>query len=364
MDWAFPEASEQDRAGKSLAGPGHQPLHPAHGQRRPGGQPGAHRGRGCWLAPSHHGLAGGSCWQGGAAAPLGQSGGSRVRVPLPQTRCSPGFSSLRLSPLPVSHRSSTGGIQTKTKPGMFCNQEKTEGSPSQQRAMEAPNTSKTLLCVTASAPATQASSSLLHSHSQASPQPHCVPGPGFPPRPSRPRPSTEGPRTAQGAASTHGAPKGSRGLVGDKASRARRRGCSVAGRVDAGRGRKAAIPVPIADPIPVPQWGLFWRLWAGCGPAGSVPDSHPCWLGGSFSIPPHRAGTRDGRWWEPLPQPGPAATLPRVLPPRQPRRKNPCHRPGTQGTQGAVTSEGRLEPPARAGVPRGRAAAERGVCTK
>lgn len=42
-------------------------------------------------------------------------------------------------------------------------------------------------------------------------------------------------------------------------------------------GRKAAVPVP----IPIPQWGLFWRLRAGCGPADSAPDSHPCRLGGS-----------------------------------------------------------------------------------
>lgn len=57
------------------------------------------------------------------------------------------------------------------------------------------------------------------------------------------------------------------------------RGCSMAGTVDAGGGRKAAILIPVPDPIP--QWGLFWRLRAGCGLAGSAPDSHPHRLGGS-----------------------------------------------------------------------------------
>lgn len=140
MDWVFPEGSEQDRAGKSpagQAGPSRWPLHPAHRVAPTRRVAGSTQGQGLLAFPPCPS----SAWKGGpigkgfaAAASLGvDQGEPGDRVPLPRTRCSPGFSSLRLSPLPVSHRSSTGGIQTGTKPGTFCNQEKNKGSQARRQ---------------------------------------------------------------------------------------------------------------------------------------------------------------------------------------------------------------------------------------
>lgn len=170
------------------------------------------------------------------------------------------------------------------------------------------------------------------------------------------------PEPARGAASTHKAPRGSGALGGDEGSRAGCQGSSTAGMEDAGRVRKAAVP----DSVPIPQWGLFWSLCAGCGPAGSVPDSHPRRLGGSWwraTSPAHLptglghgmgAGGNPLRMWDPVP----SCSLPNSPAEKPP---SPC---GPLRDWGAFPSESRSEPPAGAGVPGGRAAAERGVCTK
>lgn len=130
-----------------------------------------------------------------------------------------------------------------------------------------------------------------------------------PPCPSQPWLSTEGPQTSLGCCQDSQSPRGQRGFGrGDEGSRAGCQGSSMAGMVDAGRVKKAAVP----DPVPIPQWGLFWSPRAGCGLAGSMPDSHPRCLGGSWwratspaHLPTglgHRMGTgRDPLClWDPL----------------------------------------------------------------
>lgn len=152
------------------------------------------------------------------------------------------------------------------------------------------------------------------------------------------------PEPARGAASTHKAPRGSGALGGDEGSRAGCQGSSTAGMEDAGRVRKAAVP----DSVPIPQWGLFWSLWAGCGPAGSVPDSHPRRLGGSWwraTSPAHLptglghgmgAGGNPLRMWDPVP----SCSLPNSP------AENPRHRAGPCGTGARfLPKAGRSLPP-------------------
>lgn len=294
--------------------PSRCPLHPVHEAAPTQRVAGSTQGQGVLAPPSN--LERGPRLQGICCRlPRGGTGGTGCEGPPPSDPPLPWFWLARLNPLPVSHRSSTGGIQTGTKPGTFCNQEKNKGSQAQRERRKNPNAPKTLLCFMKSAPFSPD-----EALAPAQPQPGQPLAPPLAPAegfllalPGLGR-AQRVPEPAWGAASTHRAPQDSGALDGDETSRAGCRGCSVASTVDAGRGRKAAVPVPI------PQWGLFWKPWAGCGPAGSAPDSHPHWLGGSrwrVTAPaslPTGLGRGTGAGGDPLPGRDPPPPHPGAAP--------------------------------------------------
>lgn len=141
-------------------------------------------------------------------------------------------------------------------------------------------------------------------------------------------------------------PNGAGAVRGGKASRA---GCRHGG------GRKAAVPVT--------RWGLFRRLWAGYDPAAlSLTHILTRWdRDGTEPRLQHPSLQHRDTGRAPVgtpPQPGPSVTpSPSCSLPNSPAENPPRRAPAGRGAKAGGASR-------RSRRSRGRAAAERGVCTK